>query len=61
VDDRLALRRGDDRETDMIGVAVIAAVLLLLPLADEETSWAAGVGGIAAGAVIGAIISPLRR
>jgi membrane associated rhomboid family serine protease/DNA-directed RNA polymerase subunit RPC12/RpoP len=61
VDDRLALRRGDDRETDLIGVAVVAAVLLLLPLADEDTSWAAGAGGIAVGTLIGAVISPLRR
>ena len=61
VDDRLAYRRGDDRENDLIGVAAIAAVLLVLPLADEDTSWAAGVGGAAAGAVIGAVISPFRR
>jgi len=61
VDDRLAERRGDDRGNDLIGVAVIAAVLLLLPLADVDTSWAAGLGGAAAGAVIGALISPLRR
>jgi membrane associated rhomboid family serine protease len=61
VDDRLAARRGDDRENDLLGVAVIAGVLLLLPLADEDTSWAAGLGGAAAGAVIGAVISPFRR
>jgi membrane associated rhomboid family serine protease len=61
VDDLLAKRRGDDRENDLLGVAVIAGVLLLLPLADEDTSWAAGLGGAAAGAVIGAVISPLRR
>jgi membrane associated rhomboid family serine protease len=61
VDDRLAARRGDDRGNDLLGVAVIAGVLLLLPLADEDTSWAAGLGGAAAGAVIGAMISPLRR
>jgi membrane associated rhomboid family serine protease len=61
VDDRLAARRGDDRENDLLGVAVIAGVLLLLPLATEDTSWAAGLGGGAAGAVIGALISPLRR
>lgn len=61
VDDRLAARRGDDRENDLIGVAVIAGVLLLLPLADEDASWAAGLGGAGAGAVIGALISPLRR
>ena len=61
VDDRLAERRGDERSNDLIGVAVIAGVLLLLPLADDDTSWAAGVGGAGAGAVIGALISPLRR
>jgi membrane associated rhomboid family serine protease len=61
VDDRLAKRRGDDRGNDLIGVAVIAAVLLLLPLADEHASWATGVGGAALGAVIGALISPFRR
>ena len=61
VDDRLAARRGDDRGNDLLGVAVIAGVLLLLPLANENASWAAGLGGAAAGAVIGALISPLRR
>jgi membrane associated rhomboid family serine protease len=61
VDDRLAARRGDDRGNDLIGVAVIAAVLVLLPLADADSSWAAGLGGAAAGAALGALISPLRR
>jgi membrane associated rhomboid family serine protease len=61
VDDRLAARRGDDRGNDLLGVAVIAGVLLLLPLANEKVSWAAGLGGAAAGAVIGALASPLRR
>jgi membrane associated rhomboid family serine protease len=61
VDDRLAERRGDERGNDLLGVAVIAAVLLLIPLADEEASWAAGLGGAATGAAIGAAISPLRR
>ncbi|TML84104.1 MAG: rhomboid family intramembrane serine protease [Actinobacteria bacterium] len=61
VDDLLAGRRGDDRGNDLIGVTVIAAVLLLLPLADRDTSWAAGLGGAATGAIIGAMISPFRR
>jgi membrane associated rhomboid family serine protease len=61
VDDRLAERRGDDRGNDLLGVAVIAGVLLLLPLANEAVSWAAGVGGAAAGAAMGALISPLKR
>ena len=61
VDDRLAARRGDDRGNDLLGVFVIFAVLMLVPLADETASWAAGFGGAAAGAVLGALISPLRR
>jgi membrane associated rhomboid family serine protease len=61
VDDRLANRAGDDRGNDLTGVLVIGALLLALPLADEEASWAAGVGGAAVGAVIGTLISPLRR
>jgi membrane associated rhomboid family serine protease len=60
VDDQLARRRGDDRENDLLGVAVIAGLLLLLPLADKDASWAAGLGGAATGAIIGAIVSPFR-
>jgi len=45
VDDRLAFRRGDDRENDLIGVAAIAALLLVLPIADGTRAgpraWAA--------------------
>jgi membrane associated rhomboid family serine protease len=60
VDDRLAARRGDDRGNDMIGVAVFAVVLLLLPLADTQASAFAGLGGAAVGTVAGAVISPFR-
>jgi membrane associated rhomboid family serine protease len=60
VDDRLAARRGDDRGNDLIGVWVFATLLLLIPLGDTDTSFFAGLGGAAAGAAIGAAISPLR-
>ena len=60
VDDQLARRRGDDRENDLLGVGVIAALLLLMPAADTLASWAAGIGGAATGAIIGAIVSPFR-
>jgi membrane associated rhomboid family serine protease len=60
VDDQLARRRGDDRESDLLGVAVIAALLLLLPAADTLASWAAGLAGAATGAIVGAVVSPFR-
>jgi membrane associated rhomboid family serine protease len=60
VDDRLAARRGADRGNDLIGVAVFAVVLLLLPVADQQASIFAGLGGAAVGAVAGAIVSPFR-
>jgi membrane associated rhomboid family serine protease len=60
VDDRLSARRGTDRENDLIGVYVLAALLLLLPVAEPSASFYAGLGGAAAGAVIGAVISPFR-
>jgi membrane associated rhomboid family serine protease len=61
VDDRRAARRGDDRETDLIGVYVIAAVLALVPLAVEEASLVAGVAGAATGAVLGLALPLFTR
>jgi membrane associated rhomboid family serine protease len=60
VDDRLSARRGTDRENDLLGVYVIAALLLLLPVAEEDASFYAGLGGAAVGAMAGAVISPFR-
>ena len=61
VDDRRAAARGDDRENDLIGVWVLAAVLVLLALAEPDASIAAVVGGGAAGALCGLILTILRR
>jgi membrane associated rhomboid family serine protease len=61
VDDRLAARRGDDRENDLLGVYVIAAVLVLLSLTTEEANIGAAVGGALAGSVIGLILPRLTR
>jgi membrane associated rhomboid family serine protease len=61
VDDRLAYRSGEDRENDLLGVYVIAALLVLLSAAEEDASIAAAAGGAATGAVLGALLSPLRR
>jgi membrane associated rhomboid family serine protease len=60
VDDRLAARRGNDRENDLLGAYVFGAVLALLSVAEPDASWAAAIGGAAAGTVLGAIASPFR-
>jgi membrane associated rhomboid family serine protease len=60
VDDRLSARRGTDRENDLVGVYVMAVLLLLLPVAEEDASFYAGIGGAAVGAVAAAVISPFR-
>ena len=57
VENRLALRAGDDRETDMLGAWVFGAVLVLLSLAWEPASIAAAAGGTAVGALAGVALS----
>ncbi len=61
VDDRRAARAGHDRENDLLGVYVIAAVLLALPLALAEASLVAGLAGAAAGALLGLLLPLLKR
>jgi membrane associated rhomboid family serine protease len=61
VEDRLAARGGADRENDLLGVYVIAAVLVLLSLTTEEANIAAAVGGALAGSVIGLLLPRFAR
>ncbi len=61
VDDRLAARRGEDRENDLLGVYVIAAVLVLLSLTTEEANISAAVGGALVGALLGLLLPRLTR
>lgn len=61
VDDRLARRRGEDRENDLLGVYVIAAVLVLLSLTTQEANIAAAVGGALAGTALGLVLPRLTR
>jgi membrane associated rhomboid family serine protease len=61
VDDRRAARRGEDRENDLLGVYVLAALLALLPLAVTEASFVAGFAGAAAGAVLGLALAAFAR
>jgi membrane associated rhomboid family serine protease len=59
VPDLLALRAKQDYEGDLLGVAVIAAVLLLLPLAVFGASWVADGVGVAVGLAVGLPLSRL--
>ncbi len=61
VDDRLAARGGEDRENDLLGVYVIAAVLVLLSLTTEEANIASAVGGALAGSAIGLVLPRLTK
>jgi membrane associated rhomboid family serine protease len=61
VDDRLAARRGDGRENDLLGVYVIAIMLVLLSLAEEAANIGAAVGGALAGALLGLALPLFTR
>jgi membrane associated rhomboid family serine protease len=59
--DILARRRGVEDDSDLLGALAIAAVLILLPLATEEASALAGLGGGIVGVVLGLILARLRE
>ncbi|HVE67923.1 MAG TPA: rhomboid family intramembrane serine protease [Solirubrobacteraceae bacterium] len=61
VPDLLARRRDSETDSDLLGVAVIAAVLALIPYAVPSASWLAGLGGALAGLVLGLFLNGLRR
>ncbi|MCW2968211.1 MAG: rhomboid family intrarane serine protease [Solirubrobacteraceae bacterium] len=55
--DGLAARRNHDYEGDLIGTAVISAVVFLMPAAVVGASWIAGGVGVLVGAVAGALLA----
>jgi membrane associated rhomboid family serine protease len=55
--DVLGRRRGIEDDSDLLGALAIAAVLILLPLATEEASALAGLGGGIIGVILGAILA----
>ena len=61
VDDRMAARRGEERDNDLLGVYVIAVVLVLLSLTTEAANIAVAVGGAALGALLGLGLRVLTR
>jgi membrane associated rhomboid family serine protease len=58
IPDALSLRAGEEIEGDLLGTAVIAAVVALMPLVVTEASWVADGVGVLAGAAVG---FPLTR
>jgi membrane associated rhomboid family serine protease len=56
--DLLSIRRREDIDGDLLGTAVIAAVLALMPLAVVDASWISDGLGVVAGALTG---YPLAR
>ena len=60
VPDLVARTRGNDYEGDLLGTAVFAAVLLLLPLATTQASAIAGFAGGAIGMLAGLMLARAR-
>jgi membrane associated rhomboid family serine protease len=57
--DVLGRRRGIEDDSDLLGALAIAAVLILLPLASDDLSALAGLGGGVAGVILGLIFARL--
>ncbi len=56
----LALARRESLDSDLIGTAVIAAVVLLMPLAAPEASWISGGFGLVLGLLLGVPLAMAR-
>jgi len=57
--DVLGRRRGIEDDSDLLGALAIAAVLILLPLASDDLSALAGLGGGVAGVILGLLLARL--
>jgi membrane associated rhomboid family serine protease len=61
VDDRRAARRGEERDNDLLGVYVVAIVLVLLSVAEDQANIASVVGGAVAGSLLGLVLPVFTR
>jgi len=57
--DVLGRRRGREDDSDLLGALAMAAVLILLPLATNEASALAGLGGGVIGVLLGLVLARL--
>ena len=57
--DVLGRRRGREDDSDLLGALAIAAVLILLPIASDEVSALAGLGGGVIGVILGLVLARL--
>jgi membrane associated rhomboid family serine protease len=57
--DVLGRRHGREDDSDLLGALAIAAVLILLPLATDEASALAGLGGGVIGVILGLLLARL--
>lgn len=55
--DALAARRGEDYDGDLLGTAVISAVVFLMPAFADQASWVAGGAGVVVGALGGLLLA----
>jgi membrane associated rhomboid family serine protease len=53
VPDLISLAAGEELDSDLIGVAVMAVAVALMPLADTHASWVADGAGAGAGLLLG--------
>ena len=59
--DVVGRRRGREDDSDLLGALAMAAVLILLPLATEEASALAGLGGGLIGVLLGLVLARMRE
>ncbi len=59
--DLLARRRGAEDDSDLLGALVFAAVLVLIPLAQQEAHALAGLVGGVVGLLVGVVLARLRE
>jgi membrane associated rhomboid family serine protease len=61
IPDLLSLRAGEEIEGDVLGTAVVAAVVALMPLVVADASWVADGVGVLAGLAVGLPLARIER